>query len=154
MGAVSIHAPVKGRPLASCCLAPKLDCFNPRPREGATVSSVRGDYASTGFNPRPREGATGKFFESIGAARSFNPRPREGATCKHDTSSSCRLCFNPRPREGATVKHAQEIAETLVSIHAPVKGRPCVTLPIACRYSGFNPRPREGATRCVVMLLD
>ena len=33
----------------------------------------------------------------------------------------------------------------IVSIHAPVKGRPCrvMTLPASIR---FNPRPREGAT--------
>ena len=53
--------------------------------------------------------------------------------------------FNPRPREGATPDVAAQVGGRMVSIHAPVKGRPS---PFARGdgRKGFNPRPREGAT--------
>ena len=75
----------------------------------------------------------------------FNPRPREGATTYSGTACARMASFNPRPREGATIDELIEDCDTLVSIHAPVKGRPKVQ---GRRGAGarFNPRPREGAT--------
>ena len=76
-------------------------CFNPRSREGATISlsscfsriavsihaPVRerpgGELTHSflpGFNPRSREGATGRRRAVAQAAGRFNPRSREGAT--------------------------------------------------------------------------
>ena len=36
-------------------------CFNPRPREGATLATSERWRGQDGFNPRPREGATGEM---------------------------------------------------------------------------------------------
>ena len=98
---VSIHAPVKGRllSLAFCCVG---FCFNPRPREGATLGiKTSGPLTSC-----------------------FNPRPREGATVQVLLVWLQKNCFNPRPREGATSWHEENLRYEIVSIHAPVKGRP------------------------------
>ena len=38
------------------------------------------DPVSPCFNPRPREGATLAIFDPSARIRCFNPRPREGAT--------------------------------------------------------------------------
>ena len=56
---VSIHAPVKGRPLLWGAGQFFLS-FNPRPREGATGWAGGHSPRAGCFNPRPREGATGE----------------------------------------------------------------------------------------------
>jgi len=79
------------------------------------------------------------------------------------------ICFNPRPREGATCAARPRDSMTIVSIHAPAKGRQGTGIVITTTsftfqstpprrgdYEiqvaqiqasyGFNPRPREGAT--------
>ena len=59
-----------------------IECFNPRPREGATRRAARDPPGIAGFNPRPREGATpSQAIRDPGRIR-FNPRPREGATSR------------------------------------------------------------------------
>ena len=55
------------------------------------------------------------------------------------------MSFNPRPREGATRAYRVRFSRSLVSIHAPVKGRLRAVIPIP-EGGSFNPRPREGAT--------
>ena len=54
---VSIHAPVRVRPLSLLCVLRK-ESFNPRTREGATVYGHYKNSMTIGFNPRTREGAT------------------------------------------------------------------------------------------------
>ena len=75
----------------------------------------------------------------------FNPRPREGATSESGEGTLPIVSFNPRPREGATPTLKCLRISAMVSIHAPVKGRP-TTCQEGPRARGFNPRPREGAT--------
>ncbi len=121
------------------------NCFNPRPREGATPGRQARRRATRSFNPRPREGATrrraadrpehgvsihapvrGRRAAGSAGCTSgprFNPRPREGATSSRDRAAGRAGCFNPRPREGATRRRLALRAERVVSIHAPVRGR-------------------------------
>ncbi len=54
---VSIHAPVKVRPLPLQSISAGIG-FNPRTREGATVRRLRQYECGNSFNPRTREGAT------------------------------------------------------------------------------------------------
>ena len=118
---VSIHAPVKVR-LETVTNLSSCSGFNPRTREGATVTKLLSDSKSVSFNPRTREGAT-IYANSGGAPKSFNPRTREGATLHRSTGKSWQECFNPRTREGATILQVQVATPSKVSIHAPVKVR-------------------------------
>ena len=52
-------------------------------------------------------------------------------------------CFNPRTRDGCEQPSAKTIAETGVSIHAPVMGAKLVNVPAKDALS-FNPRTRDG----------
>ena len=60
--------------------------------------------------------------------------------------SSSITSFNPRAREGATVAIFHAFGGYFVSIHAPVKARPCLLYRLLPGLLGFNPRAREGAT--------
>ena len=117
--------------------------FNPRTREGATVSlnlcpideevSIHAPVRvrqpaphharfATGFNPRTREGATVLI-------RSYNPLQTVSihAPVRVRLSGQVRKgdgrCFNPRTREGATLRRELNRLKSLVSIHAPVRVR-------------------------------
>ena len=75
------------------------------------------------FNPRPREGATLSTGDASRRRKSFNPRPREGATLI--IPGPCRVLavsihapVKGRPEMGMELNERQ-----IVSIHAPVKGR-------------------------------
>ncbi len=101
--AVSIHAPVKGRP-CSWSAAPKpKPGFDPRPREGATAGNGRTGDALGGFDPRPREGATLELVNlrriaGVSIHAPVKGRPVTASEYYPDTDR-----FDPRPREGATV---------------------------------------------------
>ncbi len=188
-GGVSIHAPAKGRPVVwhhllvppkfqstpprrgdGCLIPPSRTgpCFNPRPREGATVHLPRSpradcEFQSTpprrgdaraeavrpdgrGFNPRPREGATDRALCTATPWRSFNPRPREGATAGRNRGCPRRVRFQSTPpRRGDRPLAQIDKSMRDVSIHAPAKGRQGVPRRTSSVRS-FNPRPREGAT--------
>ena len=166
---VSTHAPAKGRLGQADHTARGHSGFNSRPREGATGGSGSTIYRHRSFNSRPREGATGGSGSTIYRHRSFNSRPREGATAAEDALLLDYFRFNSRPREGATWSRRKRKQQTIVSTHAPAKGRPhpCparrarfkfqLTPPrrgdltnhdIYHHQNGFNSRPREGATVC------
>ena len=141
---VSIHAPAKGRhPWWPCLPYPQTFQSTP-PRRGDTSVRTYGERRCC-FNPRPREGATltrginrrpHLRFQSTPPRRGdrdaaapncpgnrFNPRPREGATSAARPPDSFPGCFNPRPREGATWCGTSYADINSVSIHAPAKGR-------------------------------
>ena len=102
--AISIHAPLRGRPTAdgSDCLAAAISIHAPlrgRPALRSIASNIHifqstppcggdrhGRQSQAGcshhFNPRPLAGATGTL-QYYGAGRTdFNPRPLAGATCQ------------------------------------------------------------------------
>ena len=97
---VSTHAPVKERPFAATIIERIKICFNPRPREGATL------------------GGHLRFHDVLVSTH---------APVKERRSSSwwcgIRGGFNPRPREGATEEDFRPAWEDEVSTHAPVKER-------------------------------
>ena len=98
-----------------------LDCFDPRPREGATRRSCR-HRGIERFDPRPREGATEADDDGARHAPCFDPRPREGATRDEPAKLIALQCFDPRPREGATRDEPAKLIHYSVSIRAPVLG--------------------------------
>ena len=61
------------------------------------------------------------------------------------TFQNFSLGFNSRTREGATDIVPVYPLQYFVSIHAPVRVRPCLSEGSQV-YSGFNSRTREGAT--------
>ena len=69
-----------------------------------------------------------------------------GATRRSILSGKHLSNFNPRPRMGATVACTSWIFFIVISIHAPVWGRPLEQqFPLVQQH--FNPRPRMGATQ-------
>ena len=83
MTMVSIHAPVRVR-LFNIFIGTSGDNgFNPRTREGATVSSV----GQAKFNPvsihAPVRVRLFNIFIGTSGDNGFNPRTREGATLQH-----------------------------------------------------------------------
>ena len=125
-----------------------------------------------GFNPRTREGATmtsGKIDVNLVVSIHAPVRVRHPHTClkilpiavsihapvRVRQSNKQRAMpidsFNPRTREGAT-HHGTNVSGLVeVSIHAPVRVRPDDRR--FCRISlGFNPRTREGATAFFVTI--
>ena len=118
---VSIHAPVKGRPLADVR------------RWGGVIVSIHA----------PVKGRPASAYTRAAMRVSIHA-PVKG---RHHNSTRGRRVyrFNPRPCEGATSFSLCMVLPLNVSIHAPVKGRLG-----AVRGGGhkkrFNPRPCEGAT--------
>ncbi len=79
-GAVSIHAPVKGRRALVLVMLYPVCRFNPRPREGATPwPRLRGRPGPVSIHA-PVKGRRVAAQSDPGPTLSFNPRPREGAT--------------------------------------------------------------------------
>ena len=116
---VSIHAPVRARPRRFGLTPYQLCCFNPRAREGATISAAA----------------------SSPNGDSFNPRAREGATPRSTGSSSFDVGFNPRAREGATMRREIVPDDRRVSIHAPVRARRASSSACFCASAFQSTRP-------------
>ena len=109
---VSIHAPVRARPVEDVNLRPQVDdCFNPRAREGATIDAP-GDYRRVGAVSIHAPVRARPAIDRLGsvAVNSFNPRAREGATRRLVAPRRCQIGFNPRAREGATRHDAIKLA--------------------------------------------
>ena len=107
------------------------------------------------------------MYMSLRQPRNFNPRPLAGATSSSSRGQPPPAYFNPRPLAGATLKQFLPTPVSLISIHAPSRGRRA--MPLAPRvfmifqstpprggddsrgspsslYPDFNPRPLAGAT--------
>ena len=121
-------------------------CFDPRPREGGDLESVRQTWHERRFDPRPREGgdaaavslafstevvsihapakgATARQAAMRARHDSFDPRPREGGDRLTTPCAAPWRRFDPRPREGGDDRGiALSGARGDVSIHAPAKG--------------------------------
>ena len=100
---VSIHAPARGATPPSAWFYPRMNCFNPRTREGCGSRTAANNNRNCRFNPRTHMGAT-----------------------------SCRTCvaqlgsyFNPRARVGRDLVDQREQRVGHVSIHTPKMGATC-----------------------------
>ena len=120
---VSIHAPVKGRR--------RLSRGPPHAAPVSIHAPVKGRrFPCTGFlsvvcfNPRPREGATQPLHPAISARASFNPRPREGANSGPFVVFPLGMVSIHAPVKGRPHQPTPGDNTLKVSIHAPVKGRP------------------------------
>ena len=144
VGHISIHAPMRGRRV------PK-----------------RKDRNLPYFNPRPHAGATPWLLSSWPSARNFNPRPHAGATFRPILGFIAQAGFQSTPPCGGDDQGLKPFSAALISIHAPMRGRP-----LRMRHSRvlrrfqstppcggddaadgenllqghFNPRPHAGAT--------
>ena len=77
--------------------------------------------------------------------RHFNPRTREGCDKIYFFVPLRANNFNPRTREGCDQgPAAQELDDSQISIHAPVKGATIAFTMVRPIFFYFNPRTREG----------
>ena len=86
----------------------QIQSFNPRSREGATLTPIRSGKAVLSFNPRSREGATVLRTTFAAASLFQSTLPRRSDDFAFSNSASI-ICFNPRSREGATIYNAYSI---------------------------------------------
>ena len=97
--------------------------FNPRPLAGATSHKKNKKKGLTDFNPRPLAGATSEGGISM-KELVFQSTP----PCGGDQAAICNQklysYFNPRPLAGATIKGRKRNCPFMISIHAPLRGRP------------------------------
>ena len=141
---ISIHAPVRERPLGSIHAQPGR-YFNSRSREGATFVLGLVKKSTGDFNSRSREGATRWPSPTSSRLPNFNSRSREGATAQQGLRcDGCLISIHAPVRERPACLRIRQSLLT-ISIHAPVRERPRC----AARYNlrvNFNSRSREGAT--------
>ena len=100
-----------------------LHDFNPRTREGcdgAGTGSKSGDSRISIH--APVKGATTVCPLPHREICYFNPRTREGCDVLKKPKQGRFKNFNPRTREGCDGDRAHHPADTVISIHAPVKG--------------------------------
>ena len=96
---ISIHAPLRGRH-RQLCLYRHCHDFNPRPLAGATI-----------------------LKDKYNADDSFQSTPPCGGDHKARANAVLRVYFNPRPLAGATLLKHLSWSISLISIHAPLRGR-------------------------------
>ncbi len=119
---ISIHAPLRGRRMASFCRRSHASISIHAPLRGRRM-----------WPPSPRR------------PKNFNPRPLAGAT-HSPAGSSLFSSFQSTPPCGGDAAALHLLAGLFgISIHAPLRGRPA-----GCRrpshWLDFNPRPLAGAT--------
>ena len=162
--------PRRGRPSRAAALGSACHRFNPRPREGGDLRSLRSCAVACMVSIHaPAKGATLPTRRSLDVAHVFQSTPpRRGRRPIASMHRRRRSCFNPRPREGGDRSHRRRSCRRRrVSIHAPAKGatdgmsvdahptcsfqstpprrgRPSAPIAAASTVRCFNPRPREG----------
>ena len=101
--------------------------FNPRPLAGATIRhSIGGGGAPISIHA-PLRGRPAGWQEPYPHAQYFNPRPLAGATLPLGGVKWWNFGnFNPRPLAGATGGIKMIRMNHVISIHAPLRGRPNV----------------------------
>ncbi len=153
---------------------PAGTCFNPRPpRGGATPACPRrvvGDRVSI---HAPRAGGRHATQTTIASQPLFQSTPPARGGDGLGYVAACNLlCFNPRPpRGGATAQTTTELAQAVVSIHAPraggrhaiprqkqffdlfqstppARGGDPEMSPSLSILTCFNPRPPRGGATC------
>ncbi len=97
--------------------------FNSRPRMGATQRRHLQICRYTVSIHAPVWGRrSAHWLRSVGM--SFQFTPPYGGDAAPSTAAPPKKCFNSRPRMGATISNTRRAAAPMVSIHAPVWGRP------------------------------
>ena len=144
---ISIHAPLRGRPIFCRFDAAHVQNFNPRPLAGATFllpcASFPGHISiHAPLRGRPR---------SVGSLRSssvyFNPRPLAGATVASMRYRVGVYVFQSTPPCGGDPgRRVMTPQQKPISIHAPLRGRPFTFVHQRNTNHDFNPRPLAGAT--------
>ena len=119
---ISIHAPLRGRRLTFAARGWIRD-FNPRPLAGATQSSTILHPSRVISIHAPLRGRRPGVHD-VCFRFDFNPRPLAGATPGDPVPFPERLYFNPRPLAGATSFLLKLAVLVVISIHAPLRGRP------------------------------
>ena len=144
-------------------------CFNPRPREGGDVRTVRcrvrwklfqstpprrgrhsfhrcRNYHSAGFNPRPREGgADCPPSESSAYPHVSIHAPAKGATSSVSSMTLVRSLFQSTPpRRGRQSSSDMAAMKQQFQSTPPRRGRRHIPQRYDLAGICFNPRPREG----------
>ncbi len=120
---VSIHAPARGRDPPLNVLMVDTLFQSTRPRVGATharKSDAINFVVSIHAPARGRDALGKRIAERVLAFQST--RPRVGATSARNSLPLVR-CFNPRARAWARLPSRQPSITSMVSIHAPARGR-------------------------------
>ena len=110
-----------------CPSLPRLGCFDPRPRVGATWPTLTRRLRARSFDPRPRVGATSASAWGTPLSIVSIHAPVWGRRSRGRPDPLLLDSFDPRPRVGATDVESDPAYKLLVSIHAPVWGRPIIT---------------------------
>ncbi len=140
---ISIHAPMRGRPLKLIRAAGWND-FNPRPHAGGDQKARTRSPRSIHFNPRPHAGATlivkdkngihgfqstppcggdlGQMASATGSWRFQSTPPCGGDTCWGPKSPPAGT-FQSTPPCGGDDPADQVRQADRISIHAPMRGR-------------------------------
>ncbi len=147
---------------------PNTTGFNSRPRMGATLLVEDGGSCFDVSIHAPVWGRPEQNWSVVNGVRMFQFTPPYGGDHQKIRPFPAQKRFNSRPRMGATTFRYEWIWEKIVSIHAPVWGRPARrrmvgdtrgfqftppyggdTIPSAGSRATtcFNSRPRMGATR-------
>ena len=103
---ISIHAPARGATIICGNACMSATNFNPRPREGGDVETVKTSPATSISIHAPARGAT-SFGTGLKRSGLFQSTPPRGGRLGSSTLSQSECYFNPRPREGGDSKDAQ-----------------------------------------------
>ena len=138
---ISIHAPLRGRPLCGCSGGGESD-FNPRPLAGATA---QGKQTLSGpiFQSTPPCGGDQHFRSHGSGSGNFNPRPLAGAT-SIPAADYIRINISIHaPLRGRPVEGLFSIVLLAISIHAPLRGR-LRWCAVDCEWTRFQSTPPCG----------
>ena len=126
--AVSIHAPVRERPMLLNYLSAILGFSIHAPVWQRKEFGIIILTVVVSIHAPVRERRIANVAQQL--SDGFNSRSREGATRRMAGMSAKTRCFNSRSREGATYQIAISINVSNVSIHAPVRERLAAGLPL------------------------
>ncbi len=121
---VSIHAPARGATFDRTHTLGAAQCFNPRARMGRDVMPSCWPARSGSFQSTRPHGARPEFDAACKKARAVSIHaPARRATCAPRRGWPCAGSFNPRSRTGRDDQAGGVGIATVVSIHAPARGR-------------------------------
>jgi len=128
---VSIHAPARGATRHHWGLQTTPTGFNPRPREGGDVDSLRDQLSAQKFQSTPpRGGRPGTCSRGPASSPVSIHAPARGATLILRSESLTIRRFNPRPREGGDELVRKEIMYPYMFQSTPPRGGRRSQMPI------------------------
>ena len=122
-GRVSIHAPAREATRRAPMIAPRLWCFDPRPREGgdAEFDVARVDLSL--FRSTPPRGRRPPFSAGYFGLARFDPRPREGGDVTAATVAGCTKQFRSTPPRGRRPRKREATMAIYWFRSTPPRGR-------------------------------